>query len=26
MGHARALAASFWLGVLPTLILGLLVH
>ncbi|KAK7798580.1 hypothetical protein U0070_016405 [Myodes glareolus] len=26
MGRARALAASFWLGVLPTLILGLLVH
>ncbi|CAO2634859.1 Sema7a [Lemmus lemmus] len=26
MGHARALAASFWLGVLPTLLLGLLVH
>lgn len=26
LGHARALAASFWLGVLPTLVLGLLVH
>uniref|UniRef100_A0A8C0ZY22 Semaphorin-7A n=1 Tax=Castor canadensis TaxID=51338 RepID=A0A8C0ZY22_CASCN len=26
MGRARALAAPFWLGVLPTLALGLLVH
>ncbi|XP_012968451.1 semaphorin-7A isoform X2 [Mesocricetus auratus] len=26
MGRARAMAASFWLGILPTLILGLLVH
>ncbi|KAM9586211.1 semaphorin-7A [Trichechus inunguis] len=26
LGHARALAASLWLGVLPTLILSLLVH
>ena len=26
LGHARALAASLWLCILPTLALGLLVH